>query len=134
MEMTAIVATLLAAAGGLVVLATFGLRSAAVHRQALLAAGVGVADRLHLWRITGRCRALVAWVRSRRPGWQFGTTATLGLVIVAAVAAGAGKLVDDVTDGEGVAVLATRWPTSLRRTVAGHSRWLCGRRAAQAIR
>ncbi len=75
MEMTAIVAALLAAAGGLVVLAAFGLRSAAAHRQDLLAAGVQVADLLHLRRLVGICRAQGVLARSRRPAWLFGAIA-----------------------------------------------------------
>ena len=105
MEMMAIVAAVLAAAGGLTVLAAFGVRLAAAHRQGLLAAGVQVADRLHLRWLSGTCQVLIGWVRSRRPAWLFGVTAMLGLLVIAAIAVGAGMLVQDVTAGDGVAVL-----------------------------
>jgi hypothetical protein len=45
MAMTVIVVTLLATAGGVVVLAASVLRAAGAHRQGLLAAGVRLADR-----------------------------------------------------------------------------------------
>jgi len=106
MEMTALVAAIVVAAGGLVVLAASGLRSAAAHRQGLLAAGMRVAGRLHLRGLADTCVAFAAWVRSRRrPTWVFGTTTALGLVIIAAVAAGAGKLAEDVTAGDGITVI-----------------------------
>ena len=105
MEMTATVAALLAAAGGLVVLAASVLRSAAAHRQDLLAAGVQVANRLHLRRLAGPRRARGVWARSRRPARLLGMTAALGLLLIAAVAIGAGQLVEDAAAGGGIAVV-----------------------------
>ena len=109
MEMTAIIAALLAAAGGLVVLAALGLRSAAAHGQDLLAAGAQLADRASpaaAYRHGPRARRLdVVRMWSRRPAWLFGMTAALGLLLIAAAAIGAGMLVEDATADDGVAVL-----------------------------
>jgi membrane-associated phospholipid phosphatase len=98
MEMTLIVVALLAAAGGLVVVAASGLRWAAAHRKDLLAAGHRASDRLRMHWLAG----LAAW---RRPAWLFGVSAALGLAVIASAAVGAGKLMEDVTAGDGVAVL-----------------------------
>jgi undecaprenyl-diphosphatase len=40
-----------------------------------------------------------------RPAWLFSVSAALGLAIITSAAVGAGKLMDDVTDGDGVVVL-----------------------------
>jgi len=98
MELTLIVVALLAAAGGLVVVVASVLRWTAVHREDLLAAGRRAADRLRL-------RWLPDMMARLRPPWLFGASAALGLVVIASAAAGAGQLMEDVTDGDGVAVL-----------------------------
>ena len=68
MEMTLIVAALLASAGSLAVLAAFGLRSAGAHRQDLLAAGRVVADRLHLqWPARLMTRLRPTWLSCTGP-------------------------------------------------------------------
>jgi membrane-associated phospholipid phosphatase len=106
MEMTVIVIALLAAAAGLVVLAASAWRWAAARRQDLLAAGRRVADRRHMQWLPGTCQTLIARVRYvLRPGWLFGTSVVLGLLVIASAAAGAGILVEDVTAGDGMAVL-----------------------------
>lgn len=97
-EMTLIVVALLAAAGGLVVVAASVLRWAAVHRQDLLAAGRQAAGRLRMQR-------LPCFTVRLRPPWLFGVSAGLGLVVIASAAVGAGALMEDVTDGDGVAAL-----------------------------
>jgi membrane-associated phospholipid phosphatase len=96
-EMTLIVVALLAAAGGLAVVAASVLQWA-VHRQDLLTAGRQAPGRLHMWRLPGFTARL-------RPAWLFGASTGLGLAVIASAAVGAGKLMDDVTDGDGVAVL-----------------------------
>ena len=70
MELTVIIAALLAAAAGLVVLAAFAWRWAAAHRRDLLAAGMHVADRLHMQWLPGTCQT---------PAWIFSTSVVLGL-------------------------------------------------------
>ena len=96
MELTVISAALLAAAAGLAVLAAFAWRWATAHRRDLLAAGMHVADRLHMQWLPGTCQT---------PAWIFSTSVVLGLVVIASAAAGAGILVEDVTAGDGMAVL-----------------------------
>ena len=98
MEMTLIIVALLAAAGGLAVAAASGLRWAAAHRKDLLAARCPVSDRPYLQRLAGLAARL-------RPAWLFGASTVLGLIVVASSAVGAGKLMQDVTEGDGVAVL-----------------------------
>jgi membrane-associated phospholipid phosphatase len=98
MELTLIVVALLAAAGGLVVVAASVLRWTAVHRKDLLAAGRRASDRL-------RMQWLQDLMVRLRPTWLFGASAALGLVVIASAAVGAGKLMEDVTEGDGVAVL-----------------------------
>ena len=98
MEMTLIVVALLAAAAGLVVVAASVLRWVAAHRKDLLSAARRASDRLRMQRVAG----LIVWLR---PPWLFGMSAVLGLVVVTAAAVGAGTLMQDVTDGDGVAVL-----------------------------
>lgn len=95
MEMTAIIVVLLAVAGGLAVLASSGLHWVAVHRQGLLAAGG-----------PGGLTALVLRARSRlRPGWVFGVSAVAGLAVITSAAAGAGKMVEELTAGDGMGLL-----------------------------
>ena len=96
MELTVISAALLAAAAGLAVLAAFAWRWATARRQDLLAAGMHVADRLHMPWLPGTCQT---------PAWIFSTSVVLGLVVIASAAAGAGILVEDVTADDGMAVL-----------------------------
>jgi len=98
MELTLIVVALLAATGGLVVVAASVLRWTAVHRKDLLAAGRRASDRLRLQWLPDMMARL-------RPPWLFGASAALGLVVIASAAAGAGQLMEDVADGDGVAVL-----------------------------
>lgn len=103
--MTVIVIALLAAAG-LVVLAASAWRWAAARRQDLLTAGRRVADRPHMPWLPGTRQTPIARVRYvLRPGWLFGTSVVLGLLVIASAAAGAGILVRDVTAGDGIAVL-----------------------------
>jgi PAP2 superfamily len=97
-EMTLIVVALLATAGGVVVVAASGLRWAAVHRKDLLAAGQRASDRARLRWLPGLMVRL-------RPAWRFGVSTGIGLVIVTLATAGAGKLMEDITEGDGVAVL-----------------------------
>ncbi len=104
--MTVIVIALLAAAASLVVLAASAWRWAAARRQDLLAAGRRVADRPHMQWLPGTCQTLIARARYvLRPGWLFGTSVVLGLLVIASAAAGAGILVEDVAAGDGMAVL-----------------------------
>src|SRR5215470_9478019 len=98
MEMTLIVVALLAAVGGLVVVAASGLRWAAAHRKDLVAAGHRAPDRLRMQWLAGLAARL-------RPAWLFGVSVVLGLAAIASAAAGAGKLMEDVTAGDGVTVL-----------------------------
>src|SRR5689334_17372231 len=96
--MTLIVVALLAAVGGLVVVAASGLRWAAVHRRDLLAASQRASDRVRRQRLPGLMTRL-------RPAWLFSVSTGLGLVIVTLAAVGAGKVMQDVTEGDGVAML-----------------------------
>ena len=98
MEITLIVVALLATAGGLVVAAASGLQWTAAHRSDLLAAGQRVSDR-------ARLRWLPVLMTRLRPTWLFSVSTGLGLVIVTLAAVGAGKVMQDVTEGDGVAVL-----------------------------
>jgi hypothetical protein len=98
MEMTLIVLALLAAAGGLVMVAASGLRWAEGHRMDLLAAAHRASDRLRMQWLAGLAARL-------RPAWLFGVSVALGLAVIAAAAAGAGKLMEDVTAGDGVTLL-----------------------------
>jgi membrane-associated phospholipid phosphatase len=97
-EMTLIVVALLAAVGGLVVVAASGLRWAAVHRSDLVAASQRASDRVRMQRLPGLMTRL-------RPAWLFSVSTGLGLVIVTLAAVGAGKVMQDVTEGDGVAML-----------------------------
>ena len=120
--MTVIVIALLAAAAGLVVLAAFAWRWAAARRQDLLAASGRVADRPHMQWLPGTCQTPIARVRYvLRPGWLFGTSVLLGLLVIASAAAGAGILVEDVTAVMAWWYWTTRWPASSRRITADHS-------------
>ena len=98
MEITLIVVALLATAGGLVVAAASGLQWTAAHRSDLLAAGQRVSDR-------ARLRWLPVLMTRLRPTWLFSVSTGLGLVIVTMAAVGAGKVMQDVTEGDGLAVL-----------------------------
>jgi undecaprenyl-diphosphatase len=105
MEMTAILVGLVATAGGLVVLVASGLRVVGAHRQGLLAMGVRLADSLHLRWLTGMGRPLSTLAQARRPVWLFGMTAAVGVLLIATTAIGTDRLAEDVTAGDGVAVL-----------------------------
>jgi undecaprenyl-diphosphatase len=98
MEMTLIVAALLAAAGGLPVVAASVLHWMAAHRRDLLNAARRAAGQL-------RMRQVARLAARLRPLWLFGLSTGLGLVVITSAAVGAGKLMEDVTDGDGVAVL-----------------------------
>ena len=105
-ELTVIIAGLLLTVAGLVVLGGLVLRVGVAHHRDLLRPATQLAGRLPRWprrfarrgprfRRLGRVPAEGALVLSL----------ILGLAAVALAAAGVGKLVDDVTDGDGVAVL-----------------------------
>ncbi len=96
--MTLIVVALLAAAGGLAVAAASVLRWAAAHSDDMLAVAGRASVRLHMQRMTSLAARL-------RPPWLFGMSTALGLVVVTSAAVGAGVLMEDVTDGDGVAAL-----------------------------
>lgn len=98
MELTLIVIALLAAVAGLVVAAESGLSWAVAHQKDLLIRGRRAADRL-------RVRWLAVVATRLRPGWLFGLSAALGLAVIASAAVAAGKLMEDVTDGDGVTAL-----------------------------
>jgi len=97
--MTVIIAALLSAAAGLVVLAAWVLRLAAAHRQELLSLG----RQLRVRWPPGRCEALTVGLR---PAGAFAVSAALGLLVITSCAVGAGKLIEDITEGDGIAVLA----------------------------
>jgi undecaprenyl-diphosphatase len=106
MELTLIVAGLLAAAAGLAVAVAYALRGLAAHRQDLAAAGIRVAGRAPVRRVLDGCAPLAARIRSRlAPGWLFGFSAAVGLSVIALAAVVTGTVVDNVTDGDGVAML-----------------------------
>jgi membrane-associated phospholipid phosphatase len=96
--MTLITVALLAAAGGLAVAAASVLRWTAAHRDDMLAAAGRASGRLHMQRMADLAARL-------RPPWLFGMSTALGLVVVTSAAVGAGVLMEDVTDGDGVAAL-----------------------------
>jgi membrane-associated phospholipid phosphatase len=64
----------------------------------LLAAAHRALDRLRMQRLAGLAARL-------RPAWLFGVSVALGLAVIASAAAGAGKLMEDVTAGDGVTAL-----------------------------
>ena len=105
MELTAIVTGLLLAIGGLVVLMGLVLRAWTAGHPGL----PGAATRLAwltgwLGRLTGHDRRYQ--IRGLGPGGNtLVLSLILGLAAVAVAAAGVGTLVDDVTDGDGMAVL-----------------------------
>ncbi len=105
-ELTVIIAGLLLTAGGLVVLGGLVLRVGVAHHRDLLRPATQLAGRLPRWP-----RRFARWgPRFRRLGrvpaeGALVLSLILGLAAVALAAAGVGKLVDDVTDGDGVAVL-----------------------------
>jgi hypothetical protein len=105
MEMTAILAGLVATAGGLVVLVASGLRVAGAHRQGLRATGMRLADSLHIRWLAGVGRPLSTWAQARRPVWLFGMTAALGVLLIVATAIGTDRLSEEITAGGGIAVL-----------------------------
>jgi membrane-associated phospholipid phosphatase len=97
-EMTLIVAAMLAVAGGLVVVAASVWRWAAAHSKELFSAAGRASGRLHMQQVAGLAVQL-------RPPWLFGMSTALGLAVITAAAVGASALMEDVTDGDGVAVL-----------------------------
>ena len=106
MELTAILAGLLVLAGGLVVVVASGLRWIAAHRRDIAATGWREAGRLGLGRLLSRVRGQAAQVRYRlRPAWVFGLTAGAGLVVICLAAAGSGEVMEQVTAGDGVALV-----------------------------
>lgn len=98
MELTLLVVALLAIAAGLAVMAGSVLDWVTAHEEGLLAVARRAPDRLHLQRVAGLVVRL-------RPLWQFGISTALGLAVITATAAGAAKLMEDATDGDGMAVL-----------------------------
>jgi undecaprenyl-diphosphatase len=106
MELAGIIAGLLAVTGALVVLTGVALHAwAAGHRDLLQAAG-GWASELpgRLARVTGHKRQ--GGHRTQDSGGRVvALLLVLGLAVITLAALGMGKLVDDVTDGDGVAVL-----------------------------
>ena len=106
MELTLIAAGLLAAVAGLAVAVACALRVVAVHRHDLAAAGMRAARRSPVRRLLAGCEPLAARIRSRvAPGWFFSLSAALGLSFIALAAAVTGTVVEDVTNGDGAAVL-----------------------------
>jgi undecaprenyl-diphosphatase len=106
MELTLIVAALLAAAAGLAVAVAYALRAVAAHRQELAAAGSRVAARAPVRRLLDGCAPLAARTRFRlAPGWLFGFSVAVGLSVIVLAAVATGTVVDNVTDGDGVAAL-----------------------------
>lgn len=93
-----IVVGLLGAVGGLVVVASSVLRWVAAHEKDTLAVARRASDRLHLQRLDGLVVRL-------RPPWLFGMSTALGLAVITSAAVVAGKLMEDVTNGDGVAVV-----------------------------
>jgi membrane-associated phospholipid phosphatase len=106
MELAAIIAGLLAITAGLVVVAASGLPWIAAHQRYIAAAGWREAGRLGLRRLLGGVCGLAARVRYRlRPGWVFAATAGMGLVVICLAAAGSGEVVEELTAGDGMALL-----------------------------
>ncbi len=106
MELTLIVAGLLAAVAGLAVAVAFALRAVAVHRYDLAAAGRRAAGCPPVRRLLAGCEPLAVRIRSRvAPGWLFSVSAVVGLSVIGLAAAVTGTVVEDVTDGDGTAVL-----------------------------
>ena len=106
MELTLIVAGLLAAVAVLAVAVARALRAVAVHRHDLAAAGMRAASCSPVRRLLAGCEPLTARIRSRvAPGWFFSLSAALGLSVIGLAAAVTGTVVEDVTDGDGTAVL-----------------------------
>lgn len=111
MELTAIIAGLLLTAGGLVVLTGVALHSRAASRHDLLSAATRLAGKLPGWlgrpvghdRGTGIRRVSTGGPEPGRSA--LAATLVVGLATVALAAVAVGTLVDDVTDGDGVAVL-----------------------------
>jgi undecaprenyl-diphosphatase len=105
-ELTLIVAALLAAVAGLAVGAAYATRAVAVNRARWAAAGTQAAGRLPVRRLLAGCWAVADWIGFRvAPRWLFGFSVAGGLSVIALAAVATGTVVDDVTDGDGVAVL-----------------------------
>jgi undecaprenyl-diphosphatase len=105
-ELTLIVAGLLAATAGLAVGVAYVLRAVAVHRHDLAAAGRSAAACSPLRRLLAEWEPLAARIRSYvAPVWFFSVSAVLGLSVIGLAAAVTGTVVEDVTNGDGVAVL-----------------------------
>jgi membrane-associated phospholipid phosphatase len=87
-ELSLIVAGLLAAAAGVAVGVTYFLRAVAVRRHDLAAAGTRAVSGLPVRRLLTGCELLAARIRSRvAPGWLFSVSAVLGLSVIALAAA-----------------------------------------------
>jgi undecaprenyl-diphosphatase len=122
-ELAAIVAGLLLAFGGLVVLAGTGLHTwrarrengltLAGHRACALAARLGLRCQARQY---GMADGPEGPGTGRAEGSALALTLVLGLAAVALAAAGLGTLVDNVTDGDGIAVL----DHPIARFVAAH--------------
>lgn len=105
MELTLIVAALLAAVAGLVVAAACALRAAAARWHGLAATGWGAGCPPGRW-LRARRDPLAGRIWSRfAPEWMFSVSAVLGLSVIVAATAVTGTVVEDVTGNDGVAVL-----------------------------
>ena len=114
MELTGIVAGVLLVAGGLVVLTGTALHAWAAHHQDLAAKAARTAGDL-----PGRLAGFKRRHQEQRPGAggnALALTLVLGLAAVALAAVALGALVENVTDGDGVAVV----DHPVARFVAGH--------------
>lgn len=121
MELTLIVAGLLAGVAGLAVAVAYALRAVAVHRHDLAAAGMSAAARAPVRRLLAGYEPLAARIRSRvAPGWRFSVSAVLGLSVIALAAALTGTVVEDVTNGDGTAVLDRPVAASSRPAAPAH--------------
>jgi undecaprenyl-diphosphatase len=125
--MTLIVVALLAAAGGPVVAAASVPRWAAAHRDDMLAVAGRASVRLHMQRMADLAARL-------RPPWLFGMSTALGLVVVTSAAVVAGVLMEDVTDGYGVAALDHPVASFVAAHRTGALTTVMRRRAARAAR
>lgn len=106
MELTLIIAGLLAVVAGLAVAAAYALRAVAVHRHDLAAVGRSAAARSPVRRLLAGWEPSAVRIRSQiAPGWLFSVSAVLGLSVIALAATATGAVVENVTDGDGVAVL-----------------------------
>jgi undecaprenyl-diphosphatase len=105
MELTAILAALLATAAGLAIAVACAVRAAAMNRH-----GLAARIRAARWRPVRLLRATLVPLAARiwigaGPRWLFSFSMSAGLLVIALGAVVTGTVVEDVTDGDGVAVL-----------------------------